>query len=483
MQGLPFDDSDFNPSSVPGASAWMESSAPQLTNQPNFSSVVTTPLLPPPHHNPSIHSHLPPANVSDEDLYRIVSAASSGADHISPSPHLLPTNASSNPSPYPHPFNSAHVSDPRHSLHHQPYTQPPQLKSLSVNPQSAHQIPHQSHFSNPSISPGMPRNSYPSVSAQFHPNVTKAQGLTRSNPLPMQSIVVDPRQHSEGHPQPQRPLSSRRPSTGSQNTASSIPPHVGLPLLSPRDPSASADTKRRPRVLRSAVEEARLRAQQEAESYAHNRKDGVKREPISISSASGTTIQGGSPGSAGGAPAQAAASTIGTDRCRIIKRQRTDLTSAPHREGSVDRHENIANAAMDDSEAEKQERYKRRLDMNRESAAVSRVRRRAYVKELEERLAAVEAEKFQLEGKLEIMMTQNESFKRQLENLFMMVASGQRPVFTDGVRQLPTENPEHTLEENVGLPINADFSSSVADQDNGGNAVRGQMRSQGPHSS
>lgn len=81
----------------------------------------------------------------------------------------------------------------------------------------------------------------------------------------------------------------------------------------------------------------------------------------------------------------------------------------------------------DDSEAEKQERYKRRLDMNRESAAVSRVRRRAYVKELEERLAAVEAEKLQLEGKLEIMMSQNESFKKQLEQLFVMVANGTRP--------------------------------------------------------
>ena len=67
--------------------------------------------------------------------------------------------------------------------------------------------------------------------------------------------------------------------------------------------------------------------------------------------------------------------------------------------------------------------------MNRESAAVSRVRRRAYVKELEERLAAVEAEKLQLEGKLEVMQSQNESYKKQLDNLFMMVTSGARPTF------------------------------------------------------
>lgn len=72
-------------------------------------------------------------------------------------------------------------------------------------------------------------------------------------------------------------------------------------------------------------------------------------------------------------------------------------------------------------------KYKRRLAMNRESAAISRVRRRAYIKELEERLASVEAEKFQLVGKLEAVMQQNVSMANQLDNLFLLVATGQHP--------------------------------------------------------
>lgn len=84
----------------------------------------------------------------------------------------------------------------------------------------------------------------------------------------------------------------------------------------------------------------------------------------------------------------------------------------------------------DDTGTEEEDRiskYKRRLAMNRESAAVSRVRRRAYIKELEERLATVEAEKFQLIGKLEAVMQQNTSMASQLDNLFLLVATGQHP--------------------------------------------------------
>ncbi|KAI0562483.1 bZIP transcription factor [Gracilaria domingensis] len=152
--------------------------------------------------------------------------------------------------------------------------------------------------------------------------------------------------------------------------------------------------KRKP--VRSAVEEARLRAQREAETFAESRRP--KRDAPLITRQSDVSSWGEQP----------------------AKRLRTDDTPR-----SSDRDQPLPKGAGDESEVEKQQRYKRRLDMNRESAAVSRVRRRAYVKELEERLAAVEAEKLQLEGKLEIMLSQNESFKKQLEHLFMMVA-GQR---------------------------------------------------------
>lgn len=175
----------------------------------------------------------------------------------------------------------------------------------------------------------------------------------------------------------------------------------------------SKESARRP--VRSAVEEARLRAQREAESFANSRRDPAKRE-ASLAVVGSHSDASGKDG-------------VGERRSSKRSRHEGERSSdgqacktGPSRASGDDKakHE-------DDSEAEKQERYKRRLDMNRESAAVSRVRRRAYVKELEERLAAVEAEKLQLEGKLEIMMSQNESFKKQLDNLFLMVTSGGRP--------------------------------------------------------
>lgn len=172
------------------------------------------------------------------------------------------------------------------------------------------------------------------------------------------------------------------------------------------------------------MEEARLRAQREAESYAYTRRDrdGVKREASHV----GVVSQA--------APLSACPGATGAER--RSKRSRGDGQTNGHVDVGDDPRlggSGLGAGLGDDSEAEKQERYQRRLDMNRESAAVSRVRRRAYVKELEERLAAVEAEKLQLEGKLEIMQSQNDSFKKQLDNLFMMVAGGRRPPLGTGM--------------------------------------------------
>lgn len=163
-----------------------------------------------------------------------------------------------------------------------------------------------------------------------------------------------------------------------------------------------------------------MRAQREAEFFANSRRDSAKRE----ANLAGSTLGSHSEGSG----KEAYGDRRSSKRSRHDHDKDTDgqesrkTTSKGSASDDKTKHE-------DDSDAEKQERYKRRLDMNRESAAVSRVRRRAYVKELEERLAAVEAEKLQLEGKLEIMMSQNESFKKQLDNLFLMVTGGRRPPY------------------------------------------------------
>lgn len=173
------------------------------------------------------------------------------------------------------------------------------------------------------------------------------------------------------------------------------------------------------------MEEARLRAQREAESYANSRRDPAKRDSGFGGGNSSNSI--GREGSGDGRSAK---------RARHSADANVVVEGSSSRKGSRVMSDDRGKTE-EDSEAEKQERYKRRLDMNRESAAVSRVRRRAYVKELEERLAAVEAEKFQLEGKLEIMQSQNEGFKKQLDNLFMMVASGRRPQYPPPSQEPP----------------------------------------------
>lgn len=68
-------------------------------------------------------------------------------------------------------------------------------------------------------------------------------------------------------------------------------------------------------------------------------------------------------------------------------------------------------------EERKRKRYERRLALNRESAAVSRVRRREYVKLLEERLVSAEKERVRLATELEDMQQQHNKLQEHLQKL------------------------------------------------------------------
>lgn len=71
----------------------------------------------------------------------------------------------------------------------------------------------------------------------------------------------------------------------------------------------------------------------------------------------------------------------------------------------------------------KRKRYERRLELNRQSAAVSRVRRREYVKELEEKLVGVEKEKLNLESQVAVIGDENERLRLELKSLQSQLGS------------------------------------------------------------
>lgn len=81
----------------------------------------------------------------------------------------------------------------------------------------------------------------------------------------------------------------------------------------------------------------------------------------------------------------------------------------------------VAQVPSEDSkltpEERKRKRYERRLALNRESAAVSRVRRREYVKLLEERLVSAEKERVRLATELEDMQHQHNKLQEHLQKL------------------------------------------------------------------
>lgn len=65
----------------------------------------------------------------------------------------------------------------------------------------------------------------------------------------------------------------------------------------------------------------------------------------------------------------------------------------------------------------KKKRYQRRLALNRESAAVSRVRRREYVKLLEEQLVNAEKERVRLATELSNMQKEHNKLREHLQKL------------------------------------------------------------------
>lgn len=75
----------------------------------------------------------------------------------------------------------------------------------------------------------------------------------------------------------------------------------------------------------------------------------------------------------------------------------------------------------------KKKRYNRRLELNRQSAAVSRVRRRAYVEELEGKLIYVEREKLNLEDQVTVMQAENMKLRDQMRHLHDQLTHPPRP--------------------------------------------------------
>lgn len=142
----------------------------------------------------------------------------------------------------------------------------------------------------------------------------------------------------------------------------------------------------------SPVEEARLQAERAALNYASARKTGGPRSPAKSAKVSGPSFS------------------------RTTKKERQGA-------GNND----FSMFSGGEEEGGKKDSYQRRLALNRESAAVSRNRRREYIRQLEERLARVETNKNQLLGQVEIMVQQNKQMSQQLSACFQLMAANQRP--------------------------------------------------------
>lgn len=121
-------------------------------------------------------------------------------------------------------------------------------------------------------------------------------------------------------------------------------------------------------IVSSAVQEAQVRARMKAETFAKNRK----------------------------------------------RKRHDDVVE----EDKTDKNEDDAKLSPDQL---RKKRYKRRLALNRESAAVSRVRRREYVKLLEEHLVNAEKERVRLAGELNEMQRQHTKLRQHLQQLELQV--------------------------------------------------------------
>lgn len=84
----------------------------------------------------------------------------------------------------------------------------------------------------------------------------------------------------------------------------------------------------------------------------------------------------------------------------------------------------------------KKKSYSHRLYLNRQSAAVSRVRRQAYVKFLEESLTDIEQSKYQQENQIGSLRDENSKLKAQLQQMqngFMSVSKGMSTSSSQGM--------------------------------------------------
>lgn len=289
---------------------------------------------------------------------------------------------------------------PYQSSGYHPYTQHPSSFGALSGQHKQGDVSHMPH-------PGAPHHGAPHTSAPHHgaphpeaPNLGASAPYYPGppNPLPPSATIQAPAQIHSQRRLLASPLEASDDSQGS------------------RAPPADAELQL---ASASAVEAARIQAQRTAESYAVLRKATVSAVPVQASVAVGRTQQNANiskrdyQGEEG--------SLVAAGSAKIEFGSGAQLVEGGHSaEGDgVD--------GEDDDEDSKSSRYKRRLALNRESAAVSRIRRRAYIKELEDRLARVEKEKHELIGQVQIMLSQNDKMSSQLTDCFRLVASLQKP--------------------------------------------------------
>lgn len=136
-------------------------------------------------------------------------------------------------------------------------------------------------------------------------------------------------------------------------------------------------------IVSSAVQEAQVRARMKAETFAKNRKRKRHEEPV--------------------------------EEEKNEKSNEEDSKLSP--------------------EQLRKKRYLRRLALNRESAAVSRVRRREYVKLLEEQLVNAEKERVRLAGELSEMQRQHTKLRQHLEQLERSMDAGGGPTAAEHHRE------------------------------------------------
>lgn len=293
---------------------------------------------------------------------------------------------------------------PYQSTGYHPYAQHPSGFAPLSGSQKQGDVPQVPH-------PGAPHPGAPHPGAQHapHPGAPHSGAPHANAPAPYYTAPPNPLPPA-GAPQALPQIHSQRrllasPLEASEDSQGSRPPPADAELQ-----LASA----------SAVEAARMQAQRTAESYAVLRKATASAVGVQASVVVGRTGQQNADISKGEYQGE------GESLVAAGSGNREFGSTAQLGEGGNAGSGDGVDGEEDDEDT-KSSRYKRRLALNRESAAVSRIRRRAYIKELEDRLARVEKEKHELIGQVQIMLSQNDKMSSQLTDCFRLVASLQKP--------------------------------------------------------